>query len=124
MITGMNRTRLSLYYLVGYLSLTGLALLFAPSPTLRLLFASGDYGDVFPRFGGVLMLSLGLIVLQLIRLRAENLYSTTLAVRLVILITVTGIYFYSRDPMFLVILGVVGLGVLMTGTAYLSERKR
>ena len=119
----MNRTRLSLYYLAGYLSLTGLALVLAPSLTLRLLFASGDYGDVFPRFGGVLMLSLGMIVVQLIRLRAEILYPTTLAVRLMILTTVTGIYLYSRDPMFLVILGVVGFGVLMTGSAYLSERK-
>jgi uncharacterized membrane protein YoaK (UPF0700 family) len=120
----MNRTRLSLFYLAGYLSFTGVALILVPELTLRLLFASGQYGDVMPRFSGVLMLGLGMIVAQLIRHRAEALYPTTLAVRLMILVCVTGIYIHSKDPFFLVVLGVVALGVMMTGSAYLSERKR
>ena len=45
----MIRTRLSLFYLAGYLIPAGLLLLFAPTFALRLLLSNGEYGDVFPR---------------------------------------------------------------------------
>jgi hypothetical protein len=38
---------------------------------LRILPASGDYGDVFPRLGGMLMSGLGTTVAGIIRARAE-----------------------------------------------------
>lgn len=44
----MNRTRLSLYYLAGYLTFAGLALLLVPTFALKLLLSNGDYGEVFP----------------------------------------------------------------------------
>jgi len=43
----MIRTRLSLFYLAGYLIPAGLLLLFAPTFALRLLLSNGEYGDVF-----------------------------------------------------------------------------
>lgn len=118
----MKRTRLSLYYLAGYLLLTGLLLLVAPVTALMLLLSNGDYGDVFPRVAGLLLLGIGIIVVQIIRLRAEVLYPTTLMLRSVFLVGFLGFYLYTRDPLFLVILGVVGLGVLMTGTSYWLDR--
>jgi hypothetical protein len=42
----MTRTRLSLYYLAGYLLLGGFLLLFFPREGLHLLLSTGDYGDV------------------------------------------------------------------------------
>ncbi len=38
----MTRTRLSLFYLAGYLAFAGLALLLVPTFALRLLLSNGD----------------------------------------------------------------------------------
>ena len=119
----MRRTRLSLSYVATYLTGTGLALIFAPDLVLKLLFSNRQYEDVFPRFCGVLMVGLGLVIVQLIRKKAEALYPATLAVRAFIVAAVVGLYFYSRDPFFLVVIGVVALGMAMTGTSlYLDSR--
>ena len=83
----MRRTRLSLFYLAGYLLPTGLLLLVAPRVTLRLLQSNGDYGsDVFVRVAGLLLLAIGIIVVQIIRRRVEALYPTTLLVRALFLV--------------------------------------
>ena len=124
MIACMRRTRLSLFYLAGYLIPTGLGLMFAPSLMLQLLFSNRRYDDIFPRFAGVLMVALGMLVVQSIRTRAEALYPATLAVRVVIWLWVLNLYFASGDPLFLVILGVVGFGMLLTGTCYVLERHK
>src|SRR6185503_13130787 len=78
----MNKTRLSLYYPATYLTVAGLSLLLAPQLSLKLLLSNGEYGDVFPRVAGMMILGLGLIVIQVIRLRQEQLYSTLWAIRL------------------------------------------
>ena len=119
----MKRTHLSLYYLVTYLIFAGIALLVAPQLALKLLFSNGDYGNVLPRFLGVIILALGIIVLQILRLHIEALYSTTLIARSVILVCDVGLYLYSRDPLFLTLLAVVGLGFILTGTGYLMDRR-
>ena len=84
----MNKTRLSLCYLFSYLILAGLALLAAPELTLKLLFANGDYGDVLPRLLGMILLALGIFVLQAVRHRLDVLYTTALAVRVIIMLPV------------------------------------
>ena len=121
----MNRTRLSLFYLAGYLVPTGLLWLAAPRETFRLMFSNGDYGsDVFPRVAGLLLLGIGIVVIQIIRHRVEVLYPTTLLVRAVFIVGFLGFYLTTRDPLFLFVLGVVSLGVLLTGTSYLLDRAR
>ena len=119
----MNKTRLSLYYPATYLTSAGVLLLVAPQFSLRLLFSNGDYGDVFPRVAGMMILGLGLIVIQVIRLRLEQLYSTLWAIRLLFCIGWLGFYFYTRDPYFLVLLAVVGFGFIWTGINLLQERR-
>jgi uncharacterized membrane protein YoaK (UPF0700 family) len=118
----MNLTRLSLYYLAGYLLFAGIALMTVPAFALGLLLSNGQYGDVLPRLLGVVLFALGVFVAQVIRHRVTVLYPTTLAVRAVILIVLAALYVKSSDPFFLVLIGIVGLGVVMTGTAYLRER--
>ena len=118
----VNRTRTSLFYLAGYLIPTGLGLMFAPRLVLQLLFSNRQYDDAFPRFAGVLMVALGIIVVQAIRTRAEALYPVTLVVRAVIWPWVLYLYAASGDPFFLVVLGVVGFGMALTGTCYWLER--
>ena len=118
----MNRTRLSLYYLAGYLTFAGLALLLVPSFALKLLLSNGDYGETFPRLAGMLLLGLAILVTQIIRHRVEVLYPTTLVVRLFFLVVFAYLYLSSSDPFFLVVFGIVAVGVILTGYSYLSER--
>jgi len=119
----MKRTHLSLYYLVGYLIPAGIALITVPQLALKLLLANGTYGDVLPRLLGVVLLALGIIVLQIIRLHVDALYSTTLIARSVILVCLLGLYIYARDPLFLTLLGIVGLGFILTGVSYWLDRR-
>lgn len=120
----MSKTRLSLFYVVFYLSTTGLALLVAPMASLRMLGATGAYEPVMTRTVGTFMFALSLIVLQIVRLKIEVLYRTTLFVRFFFLAAFATFYAQTRDPLFIVILGVVGVGVLLTGVAYLTERAK
>jgi uncharacterized protein YjeT (DUF2065 family) len=119
----MRKTRLSLYYLAAYLLGAGIALIFAPSLALRLLFASGNYGDVMPRLLGVVLLALGIVIVQIIRHQLEVLYPTTLIVRVFIVAVLAGLLIYSRDPLFISLLVVVGLGMVLTSASYLSDRR-
>ena len=120
----MKRTRLSLVYVAGYLIFAGVLLIAAPQTSLTLLQSNGDYGDVLPRLLGIVLLALGIVIAQIIRLRVEGLYGTTIVVRLGILVGLGALYAFSLDPLFLVLLGVVGFGVVLTGTSFLLDRRR
>ncbi len=123
-IHGMKRTRLSLYYLAAYLLGAGIALILTPSLALRLLFTSGHYGDVMPRLLGVVLLALGIVIVQIIRHSLEVLYPTTLIVRTFIVAVLVGLLIYTRDPLFISLLVVVGFGMILTGTSYVLDRRR
>jgi hypothetical protein len=120
----MNLTRLSLYYVVMYLAVAGLALLVMPNFALNLLLSNNAnaYGDVFPRFVGMTLIGLDILVFQIVRLRIEQLYSTTLAVRIFFVGVLVGLFIMSKDPFFLVVVAIIALGVAMTGYAYMRER--
>lgn len=94
----------------------------APDTVLRLLFSNRTYDDIMPRFVGILMVAIALIVSQIVRFSAEPLYPMTVLIRLVIWIYVLWLYFHSGDSFFLAVLGVLGLGIVLTGATYLSER--
>jgi hypothetical protein len=122
--TAMNRTRLSLFYLAGYLLAGGAALLLAPKETMQFLLSNGDYGDVFPRVAGMFATGLGLSILGMIRARSEAQYPTTLMVRAYFMICLAAFYWMSRDPLFLVVLVVVAAGFVLTFSAYLIDGNR
>ena len=118
-----SKTQLSLYYLAGYLLLGGIGLVADPRLALQLLMAEGDYGQFMPRLAGGLMIALGILVVQVIRLRLEALYPATRVARAVLIAIVTWLYVRSEDTLFLVLLGIVGFGFLLTGATYLQDRK-
>jgi len=120
----VNRTRLSLCYLAGYLIPGGLAMMFDPKLAMQLLFAEGDYGDVFPRLVGILLLALGILVVWIIGTRAERMYPGTLVARIVILTGLAALYFLSLDPFFVSLFVVVLIGFLLTFSCYLMDRGR
>ena len=117
----LERTRRSLFYLVGYLLPSGLALCLAPAETMRLLRSNGHYDPVFPRVCGVLLIGLALVIAGIIRHRTEVLYPLTLLPRAVFCAGFIAFYAYTRDPFFLVLLAVVGFGAAFTGLTYLKE---
>jgi len=119
----MTKTRLSLLYVVFYLSTTGLALLVAPMDALALLGSTGHYEPVMTRGVGTFMVALSAIVLQIVRHKVDVLYPTTLGVRVFFLAAFAALYAETRDPLFLVILGVVGFGFALTSLAYLADRR-
>jgi hypothetical protein len=119
----MRRTHLSLYYLAGYLLFAGIALIATGQWVMRLLLSNGEYGDALPRLLGVVLLALGILVTQIIRHDVEVLYPTTLVVRALILVVLAGLYVSARDPFFLVLIAIVGLGVVLTGASYLLDRR-
>ena len=42
----MKKTKLSLYYVASYLTVSGLALTLAPTFALKLFLSNGEYGEV------------------------------------------------------------------------------
>jgi hypothetical protein len=119
----MRRTNLSLIYVAAYLLGAGIFLVLAPRLALELLFSTGNYGEILPQLLGLLLIGLGIFIVQIIRHRVAALYTTTLAVRLVFCLGFIALYARSRDPLFLVLLAVVGLGFLATTICYLLDRR-
>ena len=119
----MKWTRLSLFYVAGYLFLTGLVLVAAPADGLRWLQAEHTYDPIFVRVSGSFMLALSALLVQIIRHRADALYTTTLLVRVMFLSVFAWTYRVTHDRVFLVVIGVVGLGFVLTLAAYIADRR-
>jgi len=122
-IDAMSRTRTSLFYLGTYLAIIGFGLLFTPREALSILQSNGDYGDIFPRVAGMLMSGMGLSIFGTIRARSSDLYPATLVVRVYFIACIVTFYAMSGDPLFLVLVGIVGLGFVLTLGSYLLDRK-
>jgi hypothetical protein len=116
----LPRTRLSLYYLVGYTLPVGLALMFVPQTTMQLLLTNHAYDDLGLRMIGVLLFSLGMLASGLIINKASLVYTGTLFVRGFIIAALFVLYFQYRDPALLAISLVVAVGWTLT---FLSWRK-
>lgn len=119
----MTKTRISLFYLASYLLIGGTGFFIFPRPMLRMFLSQGNYSDVMLQLIGLFMISLGIIIVQIIRHRIEQLCATTLLVRSIILISLPAFYFMYKDPLMLVLFGIVGLGFLLTVTSYLIDKK-
>jgi len=116
------RTRRCLAYVAAYLILSGLALAIAPEASLRLMFATGDYGPVMPRWVGMMSLALGTVITQAVRRQLSVLYPLGFFMPAAMMPGLYGLYVLSDDPLFLTLLAVVGVGVLMTGASLIVDR--
>ena len=119
----MNRTNLSLYYLVGYLLPAGALLFFVPEWATKLLLSNHTYDYAPFRLVGVLLFVIGILIVQIIRHRLEMLYTTTLLARALISATLLWLFIATGDTFFAVILVVVLIGVALTGASYLLDRR-
>ena len=119
----MRRTNLSLYYLAGYLVPAGLLLLFVPEFATKLLLSNRTYDYAPFHLAGVLLLVIGILIIQIIRYRLEQLYATTLVARALISATLLWLFLNTGDPFFGVILMIVLIGVALTGASYYLDRR-
>jgi len=120
----MHRTNLSLYYLAGYLIPAGALLLLVPEFATKLLRSNRTYDYAPFRLVGILLIGLGILIVQIIRYRLQVLYPTTVVVRLLISATLIALYAQTSDPFFLVILLIVVIGIGLTVTGYVLDRRR
>lgn len=115
------RTRFCLWYVAGYLVVTGLALLLDPVASLRLMHSTADYGEVMPRWVAMMSLALGTLIGQSVRHRLKILYPLGFFMPAAMLAGFIGLYKLSADPLFLFVLAVVAVGVVLTGTSLLFD---
>jgi len=119
----MSRTRVSLFYLGSYLVLIGFGFLLVPDGSLKMLQSNRHYDETFVRIAGMLMSGLGLAIFGMIRARAFELYPATMLMRVYFIGCFVAFYLTTHDPLFLVLVGIVGLGLLLTLSSYLFDRK-
>lgn len=119
----MKRTWLSLFYETGYLLVAGVFLLTAPDTAFKLLFSNISYGDVLPRLFGTVLFSIGVIFVQIVRMHIEELYTTTIVVRVPLMAVNLWLFTYSGNPLFLTLFVIVTLGVVLTATGYVLDRR-
>ena len=119
----MKRTWLSLFYETGYLLVAGVFLLAAPDTAFKLLFSNNSYGDVLPRLLGTVLLSIGTVFVQIVRLHIEELYTTTIIVRLPLIAVNLWLFIYSGNPLFLTLFVIVTLGVVLTVMGYVLDQR-
>lgn len=120
----MKKTRMSLFYLASYLLIGGIGFFFFPKQILKMFMSSGNYSDIMVRLIGLFMLSLGILIVQIIRYSVKQLYTTTLFVRSIILFTLLSFYFIYKDPLMIVLFVIVGLGFILTLSSYLTDKKQ
>jgi hypothetical protein len=116
--------RLSLTYVVAYLGIGGTGFLVAPEVTRQLLLSNQDYEDVGFRLTGMMMLALAYLVWNLVRNQDWKYYPVSIHVRTGIVIVLTWLYFVEADPMFLVLDGIVLIGLVPSMYVhYLRDRR-
>ena len=113
----------TLIYLVAYLAGGGLGLVLFPKLTLDLLQSDGDYGSVMPRLVGMFMCAIAFFVYRILSLKDWKYYPTTIFIRSTIVVFMTWLYYYSRDPLFLVLIAIVLLGLLPSIFLQLQGKK-
>jgi hypothetical protein len=118
-----TRLRLSLAYVVAYLATSGLGLLLAPVTTLRVMGSTADYGDVMPRWVGMFSVALAALIAQVLRHRLAVLYPLGFLMPGAMLFGFIALRVKSGDPLFGVVAGVVGAGVVFTGVSLWFDRR-
>jgi len=119
----MNRTKYSLYYLASYLTLGGLGLVFAPQFFLKLLGSNQDFSNGMPQLAGLLMIALGILIIRVIQKELKEIYPATLIARVVICVGLIYLYSHYCNPLFLVLLIIVGLGFVITSLSYFLDSR-
>lgn len=118
----MKAKKLTLTYVITYLAVGGLGLAFFPGQILKLFLSNGNYGEVMPRMAGMFMCALGFFVFRMVRYEDWKYYPATVIVRSGLVVFMLWLYFISNDPFFLVVNGIVLLGLIPSIIIQLSRK--
>ncbi len=97
---------------VIYLGGGGIGLVLFPDLTLDLLLSNGDYGSIMPRMVGMFMCAIAFFVYRILQFKDWKYYRTTIYIRGAITIFMGWLYYYAKDPLFLVLIAIVLVGLL------------
>jgi hypothetical protein len=115
--------RFLLIYLASYLFFGGVGFAFLPELTLKLFLSNGAYGDIMPRAAGMFMIALsGLIAMFVIR-RDYTYYPYSIFARTGIVGFMVFLFLKSGDPLFLILIAIVLVGLLPSIWLFLTERE-
>ncbi len=108
----MKAKKLTLTYLTTYLFIGGVGFAFFPAQILKLFLSTGEYGDIMPRVVGMFMCVLGFLIYRILKFEDWKYYVLTIYARSAIVAFLLWIYFISRDPMWLLLEGIVLIGLI------------
>jgi uncharacterized protein YjeT (DUF2065 family) len=118
----VNLKKLTLTYLATYLIGGGIGLALAPDFALDLLQSDQEYGDVMPRVVGMFMVALGSLIALFVAKSDYTYYPFSIAARTGIVIFLFILYSIDQDPLFLVLIAIVLIGLLPSYYAFYEER--
>lgn len=108
----MDLRRLSLTYVVIYLTLGGTGFLLAPGLAQDLLLSNRDYEAVGFRLTGTMMLALAYLVWNIVRHEDWHLYPVSIHARAFIVLVLVWLLVDTEDPMFLTLIVIVLIGLV------------
>ena len=113
--------KLTWIYLASYLLIGGIGFAFIPELTLKLFLSNGDYGDIMPRVAGMFMIALGGLVATMTFNNDLRYYPYAVFIRTGMVAFIIWLYMISKDPLMIVILAIVLLGLLPAWYLYLKK---
>ena len=119
----MKLKKIAWIYLISYLAIGGVGFAFFPAETQQLFLSNVDYGDIMPRLVGAFMCLLSFLIFHMYKNRDWKYYPITIMARIPVVLFIFYLYYISCNPMFLMINGIVIVGLVMTITGYYLGRK-
>lgn len=114
--------RISLIYLSSYLLAGGLGFAFLPDLTLKLFFSTGQYDPIMIRVVGMFMMALSGLIGSMVYFKDYKYYPYSIVARTFIVLFLFYIYSQNGDPMFLILNGIVLLGLLPSYYVVIKEK--
>ena len=104
--------RYILIYITSYFAMGGLGFTILPDLTLKLFFSSGNYVTEIVQMAGMFMLLLASVVGGIVFYKDYKYFKIITVVRTFTVPFLSYLYFSSKDPMFLIIAGIVLVGLV------------
>lgn len=108
----MKAKKITFTYLITYLAIGGVGFTFFPQQTLKLFLSDGNYGDIMPRMVGMFMYALSFLLYRILKNEDWHYFVETIYVRSLIVLILMWLFYKSSDPMFLVVTGIVLIGLI------------
>lgn len=117
-------TRLSLIYPASVLFLAGIGLFAAPHRVLPLLGSPLGFDLLGFQLAGMFMVVLSIFVAQTVRHAWSAMYVWTVYLRLGMATCFAWLFIRTEDPVFIVLIGILSVGIALTLVGIAIDRRR